>query len=436
MSAGCSLCGGECAGAELPPLLDPRLRWFWEQIGRAADRRGDPALVEGSLSVRGAISPDERAAAIGLVGGRVLKQGQSRTIDLSQLTLKLRVRGARLTPGAVAAHALGRRLALRAAADAERRRQEQELLTVFRDAARSMPNSLYEPDQIWASLRRSGWIARLATIDEPERFLRSATAVVAALPPADMRVDRRRLAADATGDPHALDHGSPLARFVIALLVGAGRIAPRQRPRDAWASVGVDSDDVVGGLTAVGLVPLGWNVPSSAAVTLPPRTLSRCEWPKPDSSDSWVFVTENPSVASAAADLAAGGVKVRLLCTSGTPSAEEIAAIARLPLQGWRIAVRADFDSAGLAHVAAVLEKTPGAVPWRMGAADYAESVQDVIPDEATLEGLPDAPWDSQLSVVMRERGIAAYEEALLPALLEDLRRGRPDRTGNDGPRR
>ena len=427
MSAGCPLCGGECTGAELAPLLEPRLVWLWEQIGRAADRRGDPALVEGTLSVRAPTSADERAAAIGLVGGRILKRHQSRNIDFSQLTLKLRVRGARLTPGAVAAHALGRRLALRAAADEQRRNQEQELMALFLDAVSSIPyDSFREPDRIWASLRRNGWVTRLTTIHEPERFLRRAAAVVVALPQADMRTDRRRLSADATGDPHALDHGAPLARFVIALLVSAGRIAPRQRPRNAWASVRVDSDDVVGGLTAVGIAPLGWSVPSPATVTLPPRTLSRCEWPRPDSADAWIFVTENPSVASAAADLAASGVKLRLLCTTGTPSAEQVAAIAQLALQGWRIAVRADFDSAGLAHVTAILQKTPSALPWRMGADDYARSVQDGIADDPALEQISDVPWDPQLSAAMRERSIAAYEEALLPELLDDLRRGVP----------
>lgn len=427
MSAGCPLCGGECGGAELAPLLDPRLGWFWEQIGRTADRRGDPVLVEGVLSVRAPVSADARAAAIGLVGGRVLKQGQCRSIDLSQLTQKIRVRGARLTPGAVAAHALGRRLALRAAADAERRKREQELGTTFLDAVQSMPSDdLHEPDRIWASLRRNGWVARLTTINEPERLIRWAAAVVAALPAASNRIDRRRLAAAATGNPHALDHGSVLAGFVMAMLVGAGRVAPRQRPRAAWASVRVDCDDIVGGLTAVGILPVGWSLPPGTTVTLPPRTLSRCEWPPPDSADAWIFVTENPSIASAATDLAASAGNIRLLCTSGTPSAEEIAAIARLALQGWRIAVRADFDAAGLEHVAAILDKTPGAVPWRMSADDYAASLEHVIAEKVALERLPDTSWDPQLSVEMYERGVAAYEESLLPALLEDLRRGAP----------
>lgn len=427
MSSGCPLCGGECAGGELGPLLDPRLGWLWEQIGRAADRRGDAALVQGSLLVRAPTSPDERAAARGLVGGRVLKQGQSRSIDLSRLTLKLRVRGARLTPGAVAAHALGRRLALRAAVDAQRREHEQDLMGVFLEAARSVPHDSFRtPERIWTGLRRSGWVTRLATVDNPERFLRLATAVIAALPAPDTRIDRRRLAADATGDPHALDHGSALARIVMATLVSAGCIAGGQRPRDAWASLRVDSDDIVGGLTAVGIVPLGWSLPPGAAVTLPPRTLNRCEWPPPDSPDSWIFVTENPSVASAAADLAAGQVRIRLLCTSGTPSIDEISAIARLAHQGWHVAVRADFDAAGLAHVAAILKRTPGAVPWRMRPEDYAESLKDLVANETTLERIPDTPWDPPLSALMRERRTAAYEESLLSVLLEDLRHGVP----------
>lgn len=427
MNASCPLCDGECSGAELAPLLDPRLGWFWEQIGRTADRRGDPALVEGMLSVRAPVSADERAAASGLVGGRVLKRGQSRNISLPQLTAKLRVRGASLTPGTVAAHALGRRLALRAAADAQRRRREQELLATFLDASQAMPNDgPHELERIWTSLRRSGWVARLTSVDGPERLLRWATAVVAALPPADLRTDRRRLAAAATGNPHALDHGSVLAGFVMAMLVGAGRIAPRQRPRAAWASVRVDCDDIVGGLTALGILPVGWSLPPGVAVTLPPRTLGRCEWPRPDSPNTWIFVTENPSVASAAADLAVSAESIRLLCTSGTPSGEEVAAIARLALQGWRIAVRADFDSAGLEHVAAVLDKTPGAVPWRMSADDYTASLEHVIGEEVPLDRLPDTSWDPGLLAEMRERGLAAYEESLLPALLDDLRRGIP----------
>jgi uncharacterized protein (TIGR02679 family) len=143
--------------------------------------------------------------------------------------------------------------------------------------------------------------------------------------------------------------------------------------------------------------------------------------------ERWVFVTENPSVAAAAAELAPD-CEVRLLCTDGTPSRREIDAIARLAAVGWRVAVRADFDEAGLAHVGAVLAAVPAARPWRMRADDYLSSVS---PDGAAgtaldLVRMPDAPWDRRLAETMRATGAAAYEEALLPMLLRDLRAGTP----------
>jgi uncharacterized protein (TIGR02679 family) len=140
---------------------------------------------------------------------------------------------------------------------------------------------------------------------------------------------------------------------------------------------------------------------------------------------AWTFVTENPSVASAAADLAATGAPVSLLCTSGTPSAVEVAAIARLAEDGWQVGLRADFDAAGIAHVAAVLRAAPSSYLWRMGAGDYEESL-GVGGVRVPLTQVPDTPWEPALASAMRARGLAAFEEALLPDLLADLRLGEP----------
>jgi uncharacterized protein (TIGR02679 family) len=418
------LCGGSCTGANLGPLLDPNLTWLWEQIGRAADRRGTAALDEGSLSVRVPHAAEARAAAAGLLGGRVLRGGQTCSVKLGQLMQKLQVRGQRLTPGAVAAHALGRPLAVRAAVDVQRRQREHQMLSVFLELTRSTSREAFvRPQAIWAGLRRSGWIARLLTAEDADRLLRSALAVIERLPPPGVHADRRTLATAVTGNPHALDQGSALAGLTMALLIAAERIKPRQRTRDAWAALGVDCDDLVGGLIALGILPADWILPRGTPVTLPPRVLNVCQWPLPTSS-SCVFVTENPSIVSAAADLAAQRDGIRLLCTSGTPSAIEIAAIARLAHQGWNVAVRADFDSAGLGHVAAILKAVPHSTPWRMGAGDYAESLRCAMSEGTVLEPIPDTPWDPQLSVTMRERGLAGYEESLLPLLLKDLQSG------------
>jgi uncharacterized protein (TIGR02679 family) len=339
-------------------------------------------------------------------------------VSLALLTAGLRVRGPLLTPGAVAAHALGRRLALRADADEQRRNQEKQLECAL------APLQALGIERIVAGLRRTGWIARLQAKDVPDKLAELAVAVIAALPQG-ARIDRRRLATQITGDPHALDHGRELASLTLAMLVATGKIAARQRPRAAWSAVGVDCDDVIGGLSVIGILPDGWSVPRGSVVTLPPRVLARCTWPP--GVGAWVFVTENPSVTSAAADLAADGAEVRLICTSGTPSPGEIAAIARLPSTGWRVAVRADFDPAGLGHVAAILSATTGAVPWRMTTDDYLESMSSE-PAAATLDAVPETSWNPGLAAAMRERGRPAYEEALLPALLEDLRLGKPGR--------
>lgn len=430
MNTACNLCDGACAGADLAPLLDDRLAWLWDQIGHAADRRGDPSLVQGSLILRAPAAAEERAAAAGLVGGRVLVQGQRRTIDLTQLMRKLRVRGPGLTPGAVAAHALGRPLAMRAAAQAQHRLQVNGLKSMFIELAQSARSGvLTEPESIWTGLQRSGWIARLTNATTPDRSLHAAVAVLRELPPQGAAMDRRQLASRVTGNPHALDHGTLLAGLALAMLVAGGRIEPRQSPRRAWADVGVRCDDVVGGLIVLGILPIGWTAPLGSPVTLPPRVLSACHWPEAPAPNAWVFVTENPSVVSAAADLALADEPIHLICTNGTPSDIEIAAIARVAHHGWRVAVRADFDSAGLAHVAAILQKVPDAIPWRMSARDYRESLKCELIDKVALDEIPDVDWDPELSTCMRETQVAAYEELLLPSLLADLQRAKPDRS-------
>ena len=90
--------------------------------------------------------------------------------------------------------------------------------------------------------------------------------------------------------------------------------------------------------------------------------------------------------------------------------------------------MRADFDEAGLAHVGAVLAAVPAATPWRMGAEDYLSSVSrdGAAGIRLDLDRLSDAPWDPRLTEAMRTTGAAAYEEALLPLLLDDLRAGVP----------
>jgi uncharacterized protein (TIGR02679 family) len=421
----CPLCDGGCQGASMPPLMGDDLLWLWQQVAAIADRRGDPAMAEGTVTVKAPTAPEQRAAVLGLVPGRPLIAGQSRRISLTQLSAAVRRHGPALTPGAVAAHALGRQLAVRARRRDDRHRFEQHLATLGGAWAASSPSPVAAMwDQVLAGLHRAGWMAKLHAADDADEQLAQALAVLDALPEIGTRLDRRVLAANITLNPHALDEGEPLAALVLALMSAAGITSFTQRPRAAWAAVGVDCDDLTGGLIAVGIYPVGWQLPAGAAVTLPPRELTSCRWQPGPITRPWVFVTENPSVATAAADLAATGVPVRLLCMSGTPSAVEADAIARLFDARWKVALRADFDAAGIAHVSAVLRAAPSSCLWRMGARDYEKSLRSG--SGVPLTQVPDTPWEPALATAMRARGLATFEEVLLPNLLADLRFGEP----------
>jgi len=99
-------------------------------------------------------------------------------------------------------------------------------------------------------------------------------------------------------------------------------------------------------------------------------------------------VTENPSVLTATADAIRthGLVGVRMICTAGTPSGLELAALARLAETCWQLYVRADFDPAGMSHMRAFMDTIPNAIPWRMGATDYEEAVRE-SPTAPLIEG-------------------------------------------------
>jgi uncharacterized protein (TIGR02679 family) len=420
----CPLCAGRCAGAVLAPLLVPQLIWLWGRIADVADKRGDPDLTTGFLTVTAPASPEERAAAIGLLGGASLLGGAIRRVDLVNLTSKVRLRGVSLTPGAVAAHATGRALAVKAQSKAARADLAGRLQDHLEERVASLPAHAQQrvlPDGLWARLSQSGWVARVLKEPDPFALMDEAVSVLARLPADGGRIDRRTLV---PGRPHALDEGV-LPGLVLTLTGVSG-----QRPRAAWEALDVDIDNLMGGLLVLGLHPTGWQLPPDAVVTLPPRVLAAITWAPPPTRGEWAFVTENPSVVAAAADLMTtpGTRPLRLVCTVGTPSAVEVLAVGRLAHAGWRTAIRADFDTKGLAHVRALLGASPNAVPWRMGNADYLASGPGAPTGLAISPA--DCPWDPDLAAVMTETGAPCFEEALLPDLLHDLLTGAPGTSG------
>jgi uncharacterized protein (TIGR02679 family) len=174
------------------------------------------------------------------------------------------------------------------------------------------------------------------------------------------------LAAEALGDPHALDRGSPVAAGVLRLL-GYDVPATAEEWRATWDEIGVvcdpvssrvivlnlrlDGDAAACRLTAAaGAEPL-WLTWRSLAGTFGP-------------TDPDVYVCENPSVLIAAADQL-GRRCLPLVCTNGRPSAAARRLLAALAGGGTVLHVRADEDSAGRQIVSGLNAAIPGMRLWR-----------------------------------------------------------------------
>ncbi|MFE2583108.1 DUF2399 domain-containing protein [Streptomyces sp. NPDC059378] len=97
------------------------------------------------------------------------------------------------------------------------------------------------------------------------------------------------------------------------------------------------------------------------------------------------------------------------------PLPREPDAIAALSQVGWSVAVRADFDQAGLAHGRALLNAAPAAIPWRMNTTDYLATAPEGT-DTLHLQD-EDAPGDEHVVPTMRKHSVPAYEEDRLAAL-------------------
>ncbi|MEV6477019.1 DUF2399 domain-containing protein [Streptomyces sp. NPDC051657] len=420
--------GGACDGARLESLLTEEAHWLWEQLAARADRSGEPTMTGGTTVITAPAASGQRAAVLGLVGSRILAPGERRRIRLDELTLRLRRHGPHLTPGAVAAHAAGRALGSTAAERARQLARTTSLRKLRARLSQDLPGHapLRPTDETWEELHRTGRVARILRHPTPEQLLHTAAEVLRRLPPHG-RIDRRLLAFHAAGNPHGLDAGTDLAGLVLAEAAAAGLTTTPMPTRTAWGTLGVDLDRLGGGLLSLGVHPVGCHMSARFPLVLPPATLTDVHWPPPPHEGSWVFVTENPSVTTAALELPPA-VPVRLLCTVGTPSATELDTLARLADSGWNIAVRADFDTSGIGHMRAALRTVPRARPWRMSADDYVRSLHPspLQPIPLDTERLPETDWDPALRTAMCATGRPAYEEALLDDLLDDVRNGHP----------
>lgn len=230
------------------------------------------------------------------------------------------------------------------------------------------------------------------------------------------------LAADALGDPHALDRGTWTGRAVVeALAARRGHDAPHsaEEGRAEWAASGVAADMLSPAVLVIGLAPRGrtpltrlLNAMAEHAEPVAVTLSQLRRWPLVARAPV-VHVFENPSLMAEAAQMGWSGPP--LVCTSGWPNVAVLTLLRRLGGGGSKLLVHCDLDPKGIEIASSVVERV-GATPWRMTARDYDRAVvRAAVPITGRI---PDTPWDPRLAEAMRRHRRAVFEEDLRHELL------------------
>jgi uncharacterized protein (TIGR02679 family) len=354
----------------------------------------------------------ERAAMCGLLGRRPAP-GASLRFDIGELDGVLR-RAGLADSLRHALEILDGPLADRAA---ERERAQQGWLRLLngRGEAR-LAGLLREP-------RGGGLLKRLANgdVETAERLCRQAEQVLERLPAT--AVGRSQLAAQLLGDAHALDAGRPVSTLVLAALRRDRNDDETQSEADesdraVWASIGVLVNELARPALALNLRALGAVIEPGEPYYLSLRALVRraVTW---DVNGAGVFVCENPNIVAHAADVL-GEHCAALVCTDGMPSAAQRTLLTQLLQAGARLHYHGDFDWPGIG-IANVLIDRFGAVPWRLGTADYVAAVEAARGERVLGDAVREPSWDPELGRVMRMYDRGVDEEAVAHILLDDL---------------
>ncbi|WP_428266234.1 TIGR02679 family protein [Haliangium sp.] len=399
---------------------DPAYRRLFAAARRRLEEAGERAR---SFTLRD-LGDDERRAVADLLGWPSLP-GPSTRVVVDELDRALRE--TRIEADLVEVlEALGGPLVDRRARRESLRAQREAIWT----RAASHPTVAARPElMLWLEeLRAQGLVVRGAQQAEPSAFLDLALQVVARLPERGILLPV--LAADVTGDAHALDQGQPLtplvlraARHLAGWSVLPSAAAARRR---LWAEVGVLCDPLSAQVLVLGLRPLGDSPLARHLCTWAdagePRRLTLREITGRAlrlDHEAEVFVCENPGVVATAAERL-GGACAPLVCVEGVPSTAALDLLHQLAAAGARVRVHADFDWSGL-RIGNLLAQQVESTPWQFDTRAYRDA-SAALSESVPLKGEPvEARWDPSLRAALEAVGSAVFEEQVIDQLIADL---------------
>jgi uncharacterized protein (TIGR02679 family) len=390
---------------------------------RSLERTG--GSLDGSVSVS---APDdaERKAIIGITG-------QYRDAGVARLTVRL----ADLDAAAREAGFGGLAALLASVGGAplrDRPAMRRKVETGVEATVRSAEES-FLTFSVWfagwlGELRRDGTLTRLVNAGDAGR-VSQAVLVLEAMDGRPAPVLLQSLAAEVTGDSHALDGGTTLSTLVLralALRLGVPRPAVAEDRRELWDACDVIVDDLASRVLVLGLPAegdgLGEWLTAAARRGVPfYATLHQLVTMPVEVWAPVVYVCENPGVLRAAC-ATPGPSSLPLICTEGRPSTAFHRLASAVVAGGGELRYHGDFDWPGIAIAGSVMSRH-GAVPWRMSASDYLAGVRADGEHVALSGAVQPTPWDDQLATAMTEVCRAVYEESVTDALLADLQASR-----------
>ena len=402
------------------PYDGPEYRRLLERARRSLERTGGD--LSGSVSL-GHPGDAERKAIIGLTG-------QYRDTRTNRIAVRLADldHAVRETTG----RGLRELLAEQGGPLRDRPAERSTLAGVRSAALREAEASSLHASRGWyrdwlAEIARDGSLTKLIKAGEQARFGQAVRVLEYLDTRAGGPVLLPALAADVTGDTKALSHGTALSTLVLralAIKTGAGRPGTAGERRNLWEANGVVVDDLASRVLVLNIPAEGqglaeWLV-GAARLGVPFYvTLHQLMTLPLTIRGALVRVCENPAVLRrASAELGAGSAP--LLCTEGQPSAAFHQLADAVVSGGGQLRYHGDFDWPGLAIASSVMRRH-GALPWRMGAADYLAGLR-VDVEHVKLTGTPQsAPWDPELGQVMTAAGRVLFEENMADNLVRDL---------------
>jgi len=260
-------------------------------------------------------------------------------------------------------------------------------------------------------------------------------------------------AARITGDPHGFDLDAETGKLLLSALQYLSR--NREEKTYSWelsyaekgellASFGIIRDDILNFVPCTGLLAyenneektplLAWKYACTEQVVLnvPLREITRLGSVEPalqsasSPGEKVVFVVENAGVFSAILDQFAGCSHPPLVCTYGQFNLAALMLLDLLIQGGCRIFYSGDFDPEGLQMAQQLLRRYgDSAVPWRYAPGDYRNSSPPKPLSPGALKKLQSVT-EANLLLVKKEiiaMGKAGYQEQIIPALVEDIKK-------------